>query len=75
MPRKLRKNSNGYARKQRKQTNKQAGKALVKRIAGDAMQINHPDGGAPPLKTRVLKYQKQGPNGFGSHLNGRHKQG
>lgn len=63
-------NRNGNA-----SANPQAGRALVKRIAGDALQINHPDGGAPPLTPRVMRYQKQGHNGFGSHMNGKHKQG
>ena len=53
----------------------QAGRALVQRITGDAAVIHHPDNARPPLKRRIAKSQKRGHNGFGSHMNGKHKQG
>jgi len=53
----------------------QRGKALVRQLGADQQQITFPDGGQQPLKTWTLKYQKRGQNGFGSHMNGRHKRG
>lgn len=53
---------------------KQAGKAIVK-LLGDRGQILFPDGGAKPLKVRVLKYQNKPNDGHGSHHNGKHKLG
>jgi len=59
-------------RKQRRA--KQAGKAL-KRLRGDRGEILFPDGGAPPLKVHIQRFQHKPGDGHGSHHNGRHKMG
>ncbi|MEM8782746.1 MAG: hypothetical protein AAGE65_07790 [Planctomycetota bacterium] len=65
------------SRPQRRRTNRkppQTGKAL-RRVLGDAGQILFPDGGAPPLKVRLQKFQNKARDGHGSHHGGKHKLG
>jgi len=52
----------------------QRGRALVRQLGADHQQIVFPGGGQQPLKRRVRKHQDR-PINFGSHMNGRHKQG
>ena len=58
----------------RDQKANQRGKALVRQLGADHQQIVFPDGGQQPLKRKVRKHQSR-PINFGSHMNGRHKQG
>ena len=53
---------------------RQAGKTVVRRV-GDYRYILFPDGGDRPLKQWVRQYQCRLRDGFGSHMNGRHKVG
>lgn len=53
---------------------KQAGRALL-RLEGDRGQVLYPDRGATPLKVRLQRYQSRMSDGYGSHMNGRHKLG
>lgn len=52
----------------------QANKALVRQV-GDLRLIQFPDGGAQPLKQWIKQHQCRMRDGFGSHMNGRHKMG
>jgi hypothetical protein len=61
-------------KRQLKGDTNQHGKALVRRLGADHQQILFPDGGQQPLKRKVRKHQAR-PINFGSHMNGRHKQG
>jgi hypothetical protein len=61
-------------KKRRRRRNKQAGKAILS-LEGDRGQVLYPDGGAPPMKIRLPKHQTKMSDGYGSHMNGRHKLG
>ena len=51
-----------------------AGKALQRRV-GDHRLIIYPDGAAAPLKEWSLRHRSRMRDGYGSHMNGRHKMG
>jgi len=53
---------------------KQAGKAF-KHLRGDRGETLFPDGGAPPLKVHIQRFQHKPGDGHGSHHNGRHMMG
>lgn len=51
-----------------------AGRAL-QRLIGDHQFIIYPAGGAAPLKAWSLRHRARMRDGYGSHMNGRHKMG
>ncbi|MFG0251675.1 MAG: hypothetical protein ACF8NJ_02240 [Phycisphaerales bacterium JB038] len=53
---------------------RQAGRA-IRQLDGDQGRILFPDAGAPPLKIRLPRYQARMSDGYGSHMNGKHKLG
>jgi len=61
-------------RRKSAQRDKQRGRVIV-RLLGDRGEILFPDRGAPPLKIRIHKYHHRPGDGYGSHMNGRHKLG
>jgi hypothetical protein len=61
-------------RKRAIKRDRQRGRAIL-RLLGDRGDILFPDRGAPPLKIRIHKYHHHPGDGFGSHMNGRHKLG
>jgi hypothetical protein len=61
-------------RRRRTRRNKQQGRAIV-RFEGDRGEVLFPDLGAKPLRVFIRRYQTKMSDGYGSHMNGKHKLG
>ena len=53
---------------------RQRGRAIL-RLLGDRGDIIFPDRAAPPLKVYICRYHHHPGDGYGSHMNGKHKLG
>jgi len=61
-------------RRKSAQRDRQRGRVILS-LLGDRGEILFPDRGAPPLKIFICKYHHRPRDGYGSHMNGKHKLG